>query len=44
MASALLALLGGLFALLLLQRGWTGAVRADANTLTQLTLGHKAGG
>jgi phosphomannomutase/phosphoglucomutase len=43
-ASALLALLGGLFALLLLQRGWTGAVRADANTLTQLTLGHKAGG
>ncbi|MGI3128844.1 phosphomannomutase/phosphoglucomutase [Halopseudomonas pachastrellae] len=42
--SALLALLGGLFALLLLQRGWSAAVRADANTLTQLTLGHKAGG
>ncbi|MEH6567337.1 MAG: phosphomannomutase/phosphoglucomutase [Halopseudomonas sp.] len=42
--AALLALLGGLFGMLWLQRSWTRSLRADTHTLTQLTLGHKAAG
>ena len=40
--AGLVALLGSLLGLLLLQRSWSSALRADASTLTQLTLGHKA--
>ncbi len=42
--AALLALLGGLFGMLWLQRSWTQSLRTDTHTLTQLTLGHKAAG
>ena len=42
--AALLALLGGLFGMLWLQRSWTSSLRTDSHTLTQLTLGHKAAG
>ncbi|GGE36283.1 hypothetical protein GCM10007421_07630 [Halopseudomonas oceani] len=42
--AGLMALIGTLLGMLLLQRSWSRALRADANTLTQLTLGHKAQG
>lgn len=41
--AALVALVGLLLGLSLLHRSWTRALRADANTLTQLTLGNKGG-
>ncbi|WP_341709015.1 phosphomannomutase/phosphoglucomutase [Halopseudomonas sp.] len=41
--AALVALVGLMLGLSLLHRSWTRALRADANTLTQLTLGNKAG-
>tara|TARA_B100001059_G_scaffold230619_1_gene265094 strand:+ start:1478 stop:3979 length:2502 start_codon:yes stop_codon:yes gene_type:complete len=44
MGAALLALLGGLFGMLWLQRSWVQSLRNDTHTLTQLTLGHKAAG
>ena len=40
----LLALAGALASLLFLQRSWTRALEADADTLDQLTRGHKAAG
>lgn len=44
LAAILLALAGALAGLLLLQRSWTRALQADAETLDQLTRGHKAAG
>ena len=42
--AALLALAGALASLLWLQREWSRTLQADAGTLNQLTLGHKAAG
>lgn len=44
LAAVLLALAGALASLLLLQRSWNQALAADAQTLEQLTQGHKAAG
>ncbi|MEL0166722.1 MAG: phosphomannomutase/phosphoglucomutase [Pseudomonadaceae bacterium] len=41
--AALVALVGLMLGLSLLHRSWTRALRADANTLTQLTLGNRGG-
>lgn len=42
--AALLATLGTLLALLVLQRSWTTQLRKDSHTLAQLTHGHKVAG
>lgn len=44
LAAILLALAGALASLLFLQRSWSKALNADADTLDQLTRGHKAAG
>src|SRR5690606_2872748 len=44
LAAVLIALAGALASLLFLQRSWTQALNADAQTLEQLTQGHKAAG
>src|SRR5690606_40374200 len=44
LAAVLIALAGALASLLFLQRSWTRALNADAQTLEQLTQGHKAAG
>ena len=44
LAAILLALAGALASLLFLQRSWNRALSADAETLEQLTRGHKAAG